>query len=570
MFHSNRPLLIETYQVQQVVSAPKGGQFTVLGGRNGQGISVLDNAALFGTGSDAPGDSARFRSNGAVAPGSSGIAGVQGGWNLIVNFVPLGPFSGAGSAFGTAWYLGSTAQQDIGAFTGGSATWHNCGFAVDLLNRAPAGQGSLAAAVFAADPTPRSATVQSNTLSTCGETPRMTEIWCSVNNGNGNLVTGVPSPITAITGVTGLSSATLNTSIQQTFNLMNYPPMLNVSGQNGLNVSANAVNTISWSNTPLTDNYSGLSNNTVYIVPVSGLYFCHANFTLWPGATTGTALAGITVNGTRYFGGAYNIPSIPTVYPGCSVTRVLDLQKGDTVSAFINPTVAATYTTVAMPPSRLVMVWMDAIASSTLSWSPPEVTGFQFQAATPPGTGAGQLANIMNTKIANDVNFLLNRPYLMARQSTAQTGLTVNSFVSITMQTVAGVVHNSLGDNYGGWSAASNWYAAPVPGWYLAVAEIAAATTTTAPGQLTAGFSVPVSGGIASPASGGGQPDRYQALPVSSSTWPTGATAIGCYYLNTGEHIAPFAMWQSGASTTWSTDISHGFNSHFSVIWLSN
>jgi len=176
----------------------------------------------------------------------------------------------------------------------------------------------------------------------------------------------------------------------------------------------------------------------------------------------------------------------------------------------------------------------------------------------------------MNTKIANDLNFLLNRPYLMVHQSTAQSS-TVNQFVPVTMQAVGGLVHGSTGDNYGGWSAVNNKYTAQVAGWYLAVEEISVTAGAGASDQITAGFSVPTSGGFASPATSHGQPDWYQSLPlVSGGTQPAGATAIGCYYLNQGETIAPAMMYQSQARTAWTTDVTHNFNSHFELLWLSN
>src|SRR5277367_6244638 len=78
MFHSNRPMMNETYQTPSIITAAKGGSFTTLGGTDGDAISILDTAAYYGTGSDGPGDFARFQSSGAVAPGSAGVAGQIG------------------------------------------------------------------------------------------------------------------------------------------------------------------------------------------------------------------------------------------------------------------------------------------------------------------------------------------------------------------------------------------------------------------------------------------------------------------------------------------------------------
>ncbi len=730
MFHSNRPLLIETYTNISTftIPAPVGGRWTVLGGVAGNGISLLDNAALYGSGADGPGDAAKYQSAGAVAPGSSGISGVAGGWNLVFSFIPLGPFTGTNSAFAAGWYLNQTALQAMGPIQPGSALYQNCGFAVDLVDRVQLQSGTLQTAAFALDPAGRASTIASNISTTTGITPRLTELWCGVNNGNGNLVTAVPSPMTAITGTTPLTSADFNTTIQQTFDLLNYPPMLHVEENAGGTFSGGVTTTVSFiSEAPLVDNYSGFSAaaGSTYSVPLPGLYFCHATVPLEPtGGIAGvgtnvTFSVGFLVNGTEYHSGWYNVGAVTSMPYGAAATKILDLHAGDQVSAFVRATAeeqlnfAGTSTVFA----HFTMVWLGSISTGIQHWSPPEVTGFQFQAATPPGpplnpnpfftssagwgasngsftvsssppagapypdaglftvsstagasmnqasapfavtpasqyalsawvwtpstvatigfnwndpfgsyistgwssypvpastwwqvttmatapagagyaypvlapkdtvnsslyatavqAGLGQplLAPLLHSKVVNDVNFLLQRPYLLSYQSTAQTGLSASTnFYSPAMQSVGGLVHGSLGDNYGGWSAAGNCYAAPVAGWYLALAEVAMSTVNTGgTGTLVAGFSVPTSGGVTSPVSPQGQPDWYQALRAAANgTWPTGATAIGCYYLLPGETIAPSAWYRSTAPTTWNTDVTHSFPSHFECIWVSN
>lgn len=567
LFHSNRPLLVETYTSSQVLSAPKGGKMTILGGTVGSGISVVDNAALFGVGADRPGDAARYRSVGAVAPGSAGIAGVQGGWNLVFNFVPVTPFSQtSGSAFGSAWYFGSNAQQDIGPIQPGSAVYDNCGFAVDLVPRTP-GDGALSVGAWMTDGGGKNGTIKANGSSTCGETPRLGEIWCGVLSGNNPLITTVPSPITSIGAATPINSGTLNTSIRQTLALLNYPPMLSIQAPLG-GILGTAITTLNWiSFTPAIDNFSAFSVGTNYVVPTSGLYFAHCTAVLEHGGAAGQFATGFKVGSTNYFGGWYTYGPAQNQFFGAAATKILDLNAGDTVSTFVQSSTGGQILS-AVGYSHWNMVWLGAITGGGLTWQPPEVTGFQFQAATPPGTASTQLAGIMNTKIANDLNFLLNRPYLMVHQSTAQTS-TVNTFVPCTMQTIGGLVHGSTGDNYGGW--ANNKYTAQVPGWYLAVEEISVAAGAGSQDQITAGFSVPTSGGFASPATSHGQPDWYQSLPlVSGGTQPGGVTGIGVYYLSKGETIAPAVMYQSGTRTTFSTDVTHNFNSHFELIWLSN
>jgi Carbohydrate binding domain len=722
LFHSNRPMLVEAYRQNGLVTAAKGGTFNLLGGAANSAFTVLDTSALFGSGSDNPGQSATFRSQGAVAPSSSGVLGDIGGWGLFISFIPLGQFSGTAGTFGVAWFQGNTPTEpllDIGCMNPPSNVYNNCNFAVDLLQRTP-NTGLIQPGVFAQDPAGEKTPLAVNTVSTVGVTPRFSEIWCGVLNGTGMPVSSVPAPFTAITGLTQISSSTLNTCIGDTFNLLNFPPMLNVESQVTNSISANTVTVVPFTFTPLLDSYSGYSTaSTSYTVPLSGIYFCHANIIFASNFDTGQCVAGIQVNGTNYLGGAYNATPNASQNTGASVTKVLDLEAGDVVQVVAVTSAGTSFGSANV--SHFILTWMSAIVSGVQHWTPPDVTGFQFLAGTPPesvvnlvanpyfaggntadwfgfngsytvtssipagapyqyaaqyvnnGSTAGALeytntipanpgeiyylsswvnstastiqfgfdfhlnnnfvttvtnnytvpsgvwtqlstsftaptsfgingliprigfpnANggtlytqgvivsadqealspLFNQKLANDINFLLNRPYLTVHQTAATGSLLVNANIPVTMQQVGGLVHGSFGDSYNGWNAGSNKYVAPVSGWYLAVSEISAATISTAHSgnSFSAGFSVPTSGGVSAPTSPQAMPDLYQQMMVGQAwTYPTGATAIGTYYLLAGESIAPSARLFSGTAVTWSTDVTHSFDSHFNVIWMSN
>jgi hypothetical protein len=579
MFHSNRPMLIESYQIPSIIAAKKGGSFTTLGGTDGDAISILDTAAYFGTGSDGPGDYARFQSSGAVAPSSAGVYGEIGGWQLIFTSVPIGQFSGTSNTYGIVWNLAAegggigSPLQDIGCMQPGSTVYDNCGFAVDLIERNFNVPGEVyAPAVFAVDPNNTNNEVVANTLSTTGQTPRYSEIWMAVLNGNGTTVPSIPVPIASIGTATTLTSATLNTSIAQTFNLLNNPPMLNAQVQSTVGITANAITKVPFTATPQIDNYSHYNKSTSqYTVPLSGIYLCHANIIYNTAFNVGQAVVGFSVASSIFWGGAYNATPPGAQNTGASVTKILDLNAGDLLEIVTETSANTAFGTANV--SHFIMTWLAPINTSKQTWVPPDVTGFQFSAATPPGTAATGLVTVLNTKLANDINFLLNKPYLTVHQTTASVAQSVNAWHPMTMQSTLGLVHASLGDNYSGWSSANNNYVAPVSGWYLCVAELNAATITTANSynSLIAGFSVPTSGGVASPTSGSAPPDWYQQLNVSNAwTYPTGATAMNVYYLLAGETIAPVAQYKSGTATTWTSDITHGFLSHFNCIWMSN
>lgn len=571
LFHSNRPLLAEAYTASISLVAPQAGEFVNIGGTPGAAVSVIDNSALFGIGADFPGDEAIFLSLGAGCPGSSGFPGYQGGWELVVAFIPLGTFSSTSSCYGMGWQQAGVTLNNIGVMQPGSTVGNVSGFALDLIERSPTVSGVYyGPTLYLLDPNNSVVSVVSNTASTVGLTPRFMELWCGALNGTSGVVTSVPSPLTAVTSTTQFSAATLNNSIKNTLTLLNNPPMLNCQLASSATAPSNTRTVVPFA-APLLDNYSGFNNTTsTYTVPLDGLYLVHLNILMSNSFTSGQVKADIVVNGTTYAGGAYNAVPATAQDTGVAVTKILDLHAGDTVQGAVFPSTGTSLGSNGI--SRFVMVWMSSIATSTQSWSPPDVSGFQFQAGTSPGTAATQLAGIMNTKIANDFNFLLNRPYCTVHQTIAQTALTSNVPAAITMDAVSGLVHGSNGDNYGGWSTANNYYVAQVPGWYLAVSEIGAATvaTTNSGNLLAAGFSVPTSGGITSPTSPQGQPDLYQKLTVANNwSYPSGATAVGCYYLSTGETIAPSAVYyQGGSVSTWATDAS--FHSHFNVFWVSN
>jgi hypothetical protein len=575
-FHSNRPIMSESYQVASVMLAGKTGSLTVVGGTQGDAISIIDNAALFGLGADYPGNFATFWSIGAISPGSAGAAGIYGGWAWLCTFLPVGPFSNTSSTYGNVWSLGVSASnqglgtplQDIGCMQPGSAVHNNCGFALDLVERISASPTPVqvyAPTMFLVDPAGTSNQLVVNTASTTGQTPRFCEIWMGVTPPYGATVGAIPTPIPSIGTATTISSATLNTSIGNTFNLLNNPPMLNVQLQNTSTVPSGAITTVPFTATPQLDNYSGFSTASQhYIVPLSGMYLCHANIIYNIGWNVGSGYVGFSVNTTTFAGGSYNATPNSAINTGISVTKVLDLNQGDTVSVFTQLNAATDFGNANV--SRFLMGWLAPINTTTQAWTPPDVTGFQFQAGNQPGNGTGQLVPLLNTKIANDINFLLNRPYCTVHQTSTQTGIAQTTWTSITMQSTVGMMHGSRGDNYNGWSTAANHYVAPVSGWYLAVEELNCATTATANShyQVIAGFSVPTSGGVTAPST----PDWYQQIQVSlSGTWPSGATGMGLYYLLAGETIAPVAQY---IGATWATDVTHNFDSHFNVFWMSN
>lgn len=246
-----------------------------------------------------------------------------------------------------------------------------------------------------------------------------------------------------------------------------------------------------------------------------------------------------------------------------TAVRVLDLAAGSQVQA-------TAYQNSGSPlnlggatwNSRLGILYLCPYSDGGVNSFTPPSAGFHWTAGIP----ASQLAALLGEHLGNDLNFLVNRPYFTGYQATAQTGLTVGSWTPVTIDTVGGLVNSVPGDNYGGWSAYSNSYAAMAPGWYLVIFEVYAALPSLTTGYLSAGIKIPTSGGIAPSTS----PDWYQTVyfPLESGPVP-GAAAIGCYYLNAGETVQPVALAQNWSAGTWSTASAVGTRSQFTCLWLS-
>jgi hypothetical protein len=566
MFHANRPLCVEVFIINSSVKTTKTGTWTRAGsGSNGAGLGVVDSSALFGYGCDSPANNARYQSDGCTANGSSGIAGVRGGWVLMIHFMTCGAFSGSSSALGAGWMTanGGTLLDDVGTIQAGSTTKHSCAYAVDLID--VTGPGVYDAAFLLADPNAVNNNIIANTTpNTTGETPRFMQLWSGVDNGRGTTIASLPGTIATFTGSTVITAASLNSWITQALNILNYPPMLNCQQKLSTGVAiTTSPSTAPFNITPLLDSYSAFNVATsTYTVKIPGVYFCHTTIIIPAAFTSGSAQAGFIVNSTNFYGGNYKAVSVTGTNTAVSITRMLDLNAGDTVKVFAQASSSTNFGNG--QNSHFIMVWMNTTASGGgLTYTPPDVNGFLMQAGYPPGTATGQLVPLFNAKIANDLNFLMNKPYLLATQTSAQTSITAGTWTKITFGSVAGPVHASNGDNYSGWSAANNWYVAPVAGWYMIMADVSVASSNGSSFQV--GINVPTSGGIAAPTSGGAPPDYYQNLVTVSSGNASSATAIGCYYLLQGETAYIMANYET--TGTWGTSVTN-FNSSLSIMWV--
>jgi len=581
-FHTHRPAVLETLKTSgDYIRCAAAGAASNLGGwkGTGSGYSVLDNSALFGLGADNPGNRANFTTSfvASTLNGSAGRAGTAGGWCLMWHFTPMGQ-QNATSPGGSAavWYKNGKIASYGSMQAGDGAARDTCPFILDLGN---VGWNTWSPGVICGSSTATSFVSRANTANTAGETGRLGGLWVAVSY-DGAPVTGTttaPAPPAVWTAASTASSSALNTGIRDPLRFLNYPPALTVAQALTAAVPASTQVTVPFTS-PALDTYSGFSGSShTWTAPVDGVYLIHANLIFTGNDTTRNRAAGLTVtpaNGpaVTIWGGNYQANPAPYMGTGTPITRVLDLHAGDSVQVFAWST---TSTKLGTYNSRLLAVWLAALpAASPLTYTPPDTT-YRWQAGTP----ASQLPALFTQHIGNDLNFLISKPYVTAYQA-APVPLVNDGWAAVTMDTVAGLIHGSTGDNYGGWSAALtatvngkqasglHGYTAPVPGWYLVVAEISAATPATGTGCLVAGISCPSSGGVTQPLDGTGtQVDWYQhAGQVPTTGGPPAATAIGLYWLDAGESVIPMAMVQDWPSNALTTSVA-AYNSTFSVIW---
>jgi hypothetical protein len=545
--------------------SPTGGTRTIIGdaGEDYPAVALLDGAGYYGQSSDGTYWLSGYTFKPAIA-GGVGDGITPGGWTIICHFIPVGNGSdqqavGADIEDNNAFQCAGSRQRPPG-----STALDVCPFFLDIFDT----QGAkMQPAIIVVDSGSNSTTPTVNTTDSSGETGRWFTIWEGVSNSQAaNYGTpATPAPysgyMTSTTiGTTGAATVNLNgaSGIAGPLDFLSNPPMWRNTISSSQNTSTATATQITLSGTQQVDNYGGYSSSS-YTVQRPGLYLCHA-VTPWTASTSARRNTGISVGSTVYWG-----PGYQACQGGSTIstkTQIFSLQAGDVIKLWAQQDTGGSLTLSNADETRIFMAWLGLEGTPSTLWTPPD-TSFRWQAGTP----GNQLPALFQTHIANDIGFLVNRPYLMAYQSSAQSGFSSNSWNTIHMNVLGGIVHSDTGDNYSGWtSGGSNLYSAQQPGWYLAVAEMFGTypgTPTTA--GITAGFNTTTSGGRTPSAS----PDWYQEMFACSQTYPPGATAVGMYYLETGETIQPQLQGQSYTGSSWGTQVATGVNSHVELVWIS-
>jgi hypothetical protein len=567
LFHALRPMTLEVLNNSAALTTSSGGTRSELdqsGSSKWNAIQIADNAGYYGQTSDGTYPACAYHLIPVIA-GSTGDGVTAGGWTIFCHFVPITSPStqtscGASIDNNSSFVVNGSRQKPVSAAQNDSVP-----FVLDLQDVTG---GKFQPSVFAADSASAASATVVNTTDSSGLTSHFFTIWAGVRNAQAASygTPAIPAPFTGYAaattvGTSGASDVNVNSTagIAGPMDFLSNPPLFRDhlgSSQSIPNLTSTAV---TLAGTADVDNYSGWTAST-YTVQRAGLYLCHALIPYSAG-TGGHRRAGISINGSIYWGPGYQATAALGAY--VTKTQIFSLQAGDTVQAYTSQDSGGALILQSSEQTRLFMAWLGEEGVPSTLWTPPD-TSFRWKS----GTTGDQLPGLLQQHLANDIGFLVNRPYLMAYQANAQSGFANSTaFHLITMDTVAGQVHSDNGDNYSGWNAGSSNYASQAAGWYLAVAEMFA----TSPGlttncAVTAGFQVSTSGGR-TPSNAS---DWYQRMFAAVSGFPPGATAAGLYYLNEGETIQPVLRTDSYTNTTWGTQVGTSINSHFECVWLSN
>lgn len=567
LFHAHRPLQSETILQGGTAYTELAAQPIRSAGV--QAYTVVDTTALYSVGADNPGTASLFSFNNKV-PATEGIGTRVGGWWLSWNFPVLEDVTVPPGGVGAGMALNGTFNR-MGTFQYGATTTHNTPFYLDIIGSGGTANTWEPGFWWLSPSVPQ---VYGYLSDTSAQTTRMG--WLYVATGpNAPVVDSIPQvPVSWGT----VTSAGLN-AMGSALALLNNPPALAVQTESGQSVPDDAITVLTFTTTVL-DNYAGWSSAaSTYTAPLPGLYLFSPT-TAWGTASDAfirrsalivNADAGDVVwQGTDYPATPVGPGDSGVGLTGTSMIRVYSLGAGDTVQAAGLQNSGGDLSLYTGYPSRFVGAWMTPVAPSgtVLTWEAPE-TGYWFQAGALAGTA---ITAALETRIGNDVNFLLNRPYFTGYQTTSQSGFADNTWQHVTIDTVGAPPRGGNGDSYGGWNSSDNWYVSQVPGWYLVVADLYATKPAATTAVITAGIYCSSSGGI-TPSNT--PPDWYQQCYFPYLSGRPGAAAVGLYYLQPGEYVYPMLQaryWGGtwGTFVAWAgTSSASPVVSQFSCFWVS-
>jgi len=483
---------------------------------------------------------------GPTAGGGNYLAYAQPAWNPQTN----------GNGYAGA-YLGAATWFSIGGTSIPSTARAQAPWVLDLeqAKNQAANTIDFYSGALSQDSSGNSFNIVTGT-SASGTTSRAGYLWCGAGDlNNPPILASLP---VAQTSWTTVSAAALNSGLRNPLAFLNDKPQARVSSNQSGTISGLGSDLALNFSSVDTDRYGGWSNSThAWTVPMDGVYLCYVMCEFNDG-NAGQRRVGFSVNSgaVKVYGPNHSSAS-GSLFCRPQAIRLLDLKKNDTISAVVTVTGASGTITTA---GRMVLVWMGSLASSgtPLTFTPPDVT-FRWPAGQP----GASLLPVMNQHLGNDLAFLMQRPYLLSYQTSAQSGLAHNVFANIACNNVAGRIHGSFGDNYGGYSSPT--YTAPVSGWYLLVGGVFQGFSGTTPYVQSFGWFLTNTANSANP----GFQIAHQKSSTATSGNVEGAEGLYFVYLTKGDKITPVYTQYDGSTTFSTTVATAGCESHFGLVWVS-
>lgn len=542
-FHGQRPI----YKSFGKSPAFGSSAWTFIGGNTAPFVFtwpvLADTGAMFGHRLD-PVQGGSILLN---VPNSGGALGSAGGLGVVTLTTTFG--TGLNTNVGAGMSpLSGILPDSQGTVQNANQSYNSAPWALDIMDLNPSSGpiGAWALQGGANAIVPPSATDGSG-----GGLSRFGAHWASVYPANGATVSAIPALTASYTDSTPLTAALMNANIQQLMSLLNMPPLLRVAATGTTSVPNGTATVINFP-AATWDTYGGWNSSTdTYTVPLPGIYLV-AGFAPFGDIGNCHIAAAADINGTTIWGPS--VTAVSGLTSAAGKAGIFDLNAGDTVK--LQAFQGSGTTQSCQAGSIFVVLYLGAQGIASPVPSTPD-ENYSFIAGTP----GSRMAGLLTQHVGNDLNFLLNKPYFLGYQATAQNNASEGVSKALAIDTIKGLIHGIAGDPWGGWNAPALKWAAPVSGWYMAVEEIFAIPPTQPNATCAAALAV-------SPA-GANTPDFYQQNNCAAGVTSTGACAVGYYYLRAGDTVQPM-FWENGFFNTGAvgTNVATGINSHFEVVFL--
>ena len=316
------------------------------------------------------------------------------------------------------------------------------------------------------------------------------------------------------------------------------PPML-IAQQGTVQSIPNNANTPVTMDTPVYDNYGGLSNfsdlSAYTVAPgADGIYLITGGATLSTATTTQSVASLYIINGTTIVWGDTFTSSAGATYERPMSFDLVALNAGDVIRlhAFQN-TGGAINTAVNVSGFPFLQLRWVATLSGTAGLAPPNPRTWSLGDVATPA--------MFNTEIRNAVRFLSYVPYCRAAQTTLQ------SVPNSTLTAITGFT--DYNDNYSAF--ASDTWTCPVSGTYLVMAKVGVNTAANLQIALEAVIS--------------STPANYYGDSVLGAG-NTHASIVKTLRLTAGDTIKPACVQASGGANN---TITGNSSTRFCALWMS-